>query len=400
MKIARWIPFVALALGLCLPVRGARAADEVIGISSTKPAEGPSVKIEGGYMVPYKMNIPGTEVAFEMVPIPGGKFTIGSPDAEKGRKADEGPQFDVVVEPIWVGKYEITWAEYKEFMKLYDVFKGFQSFEMRKVTEENQADAITAPTKLYEPEHTFEYGERPRQAAVTMTQYAAKQYTKWLSLMTGHFYRLPTEAEWEYACRAGTKTAYHFGDDAAQFKQFGWSNDNIDEDGQTDVGQKKPNPWGLYDMHGNVWEWTLDGYTDDGYAKNAGKTLTVWEAVNWPDKAYPRVLRGGSWEFGPDRCRCSARLASHDEDWKEYDPNLPLSPWWFTTDPARGVGFRIVRGLEMPEEKLREKVWEIDDEDIRYDVNDRMTEGRGAEGIVDKDLPAAIKELEKKQSQQ
>ena len=184
-----------------------------IGISKTKPTSGPFVAIDGGFMVPYRTTIPGTEVEYEMIPIPGGTFTMGSPDAEEGRKADEGPQFQVTVDPIWVGKREVSWAEYKEFMNLYDAFKGFQSEGMRKVDDKNKVDAITAPTKLYEPDHTFEYGERPEQAAVTMTQYAARQYTKWLSLMTGSFYRLPTEAEWEYAARAGTTTAYDFGDD-------------------------------------------------------------------------------------------------------------------------------------------------------------------------------------------
>jgi formylglycine-generating enzyme required for sulfatase activity len=388
------------AVVLLLGATSALAADdaEIIGISKAKPASGPGIAVDGGFMVPYSMKIPGTDVTFEMVPIPGGTVTVGSPESEKDRKADEGPQFEVTVEPLWVGKYEVTWVEYKEFMKLYDAFKGFQSQGVRKVTEENKADAITAPTKLYEPEHTFEYGDRPRQAAVTMTQLAARQYTKWLALTSGHFYRLPTEAEWEYACRGGTTTAYSFGDDASQLGDFAWYEENTDGEGQKDVGQKKPNAFGLYDMHGNVWEWTLDAYDPEGYKAQGGKKLTVWEAVAWPTKPYPRVLRGGGWEDSPKRLRSAARLASHDKDWKEYDPNLPLSPWWFTTDPARGVGFRIVRGLKMPDDKeLRKRVWDIDCEDVGFDVGDRLTEGRGAEGIIDKDLPAAIRELQAKQ---
>ena len=278
---------------------------------------------------------------------------------------------------------------------LYDAFKGFQIQGERTVTDENKFDAITAPTKLYEPEHTFEYGERPQQPAVTITQYAARQYTKWLSLMTGHFYRLPTEAEWEYAARAGTQTAYSFGDDVERLGEFAWYEDSLgDAEGQQDVGQKQPNPWGLHDMHGNVWEWTLDEYTPDGYQQFKGKSLSVWEAVKWPTQEYPRALRGGSWEFAADRSRSAARLGSEDEDWKEYDPNLPLSPWWYTTDPARGVGFRVIRGVSWPDKQLRTKVWEIDAETVRLDVEDRLTEGRGAIGIVDKELPAAIRKLE------
>jgi len=390
--------FVAVVCIWLLAPAAATAADkaEVLGISKTKPETGRYVKIDGGYMVPYKTTIPGTDVAFEMVPIPGGTFTMGSPEDEPGRRRDEGPQFQVTIEPIWMGKYEVTWAEYKEFMKLYDAFKSFEIEGIRKVDEENKADAITAPTKLYEPDHTFEHGERPRQAAVTMTQYAARQYTKWLSLMTGHFYRLPTEAEWEYAARAGTTTAYHFGDDPAKLDEYGWHSKNIEVEGQQDIGQKKPNPWGLYDMHGNVWEWTLDAYDPEGYGDRGGKKLTVWEAVRWPTKPFPRVLRGGSWEFSPKWARSAARLASNDDQWREYDPNLPLSPWWFTNDPARGVGFRLVRGLKWPDDELRKKVWEIDCELINYDVEDRLTEGRGALGIVDEELPEAIKELEEK----
>ena len=372
----------------------AETSTKVLGIAKVKPASGQFVKIEGGYMVTYKTKIPGTEVEYEMVPIPGGTFTIGSPEDEEGRRKDEGPQFQVTIDPIWVGKREITWAEYKEFMNLYDAFKSFQAEGIRKVDDKNKVDAITAPTKLYEPDHTFEFGERDEQAAVTMTQYAARQYTKWLSLMTGHFYRLPTEAEWEYAARAGTTTAYHFGDDASQLDEHGWHLRNIDEDGQQDVGGKKPNQWGLYDMHGNVWEWTLDAYDPEGYGERGKKKFSVWEAVSWPTKPYPRVLRGGSWEYGPTKARSASRLASSDDDWREYDPNLPLSPWWFTNDPSRGVGFRLVRGIQWPDDELRKKVWEIDCELIQYDVDDRITEGRGALGLVDKDLPAAIKKLE------
>ncbi len=373
-----------------------KPAAEVLGISKTKPETGPSVKIDGGYMVPYKAKIPGTDVEYEMIPIPAGTVTVGSPESEEGRRKDEGPQFQVTVEPIWVGKKEIRWAEYKEFMKMYDAFKRFQSEGMRKVDDKNKIDAITAPTKLYEPDHTFEHGERPEQAAVTMTQYAARQYTKWLSLMTGHFYRLPTEAEWEYAARAGSTTAYHFGDEPEKLDDFAWHSKNIDEEGQQDVGGKKPNAFGLYDMHGNVWEWTLDAYDPDGYGDRGGKKLTVWEAVDWPTEVYPRTVRGGSWEYRQSRSRSASRMGSDDDEWREYDPNLPLSPWWFTSDPARGVGFRLVRGLSWPDEKLRKKVWEIDCEDIEYDVGDRLTEGRGALGLVDKDLPADIKKLDEK----
>ena len=364
------------------------------GIVSTKPATGPSIKIDAGYMVPYTEKIPGTDIEFQMVPIPPGEFLMGSPMTEAGRGEDEGPQFKVQIQPFWMGRCEVRWEEYKAFMGLYEVFKEFEARKIRPVTDDNRIDAITAPTELYEPSFTYEYGENPQQPAVTMTQYSAKQYTKWMSGVTGDFYRLPTEAEWEYACRAGTGTAYSFGDDPKKLAEYGWFVGNTDESGTQPVGKKQPNPWGLYDMHGNAAEWVLDEYSKSEYAKHTGKTLTAKQALAWPTKHYPRIVRGGSWEMTPAQCRSAARFSSDVPAWKEYDPNVPLSPWWFTNDPARGVGFRLLRSPEKLSRTEKEKFWKIDNADIASDVKDRLEEGRGVVGLVDKDLPAAIKKLE------
>jgi len=346
-------------------------------------------------MVPYKMTIPGTEATFEMVPIPGGKFMMGSPDSEDDRQDNEGPQFTVEVEPFWMGKYEVAWAEYKQYMALYGIFKEFEVRKMRAVTDENKIDAITAPTELYDPSYTFEFGEDPKLPAVTVTQYAARQYTKWLAAVTGHFYRLPSEAEWEYACRAGSQTAYHFGDDPDDLDDYAWYYDNSD-DAPHEVGGKKPNPWGLYDIHGNVAEWVIDQLLEDGYERFEGKSLKAKDAIVWPSKLVQRVVKGGSWEDDPENCRCAFRLGSEEEDWKQEDPNLPYSPWWFTSDPTRGIGFRVVRPLNEDISRTeKEKFWKPDAEDIVEGVENRMQEGRGVLGLVDKDLPAAIKKLEK-----
>ncbi|MFV2067705.1 MAG: formylglycine-generating enzyme family protein, partial [Pirellulales bacterium] len=159
---------------------------------------------------------------------------------------------------------------------------------------------------------------------------------------TGRYYRLPTEAEWEYACRAGTTTAYSFGDDPEQLDEYAWSFDNSD-DRYHKVGQKKANRWGLHDMHGNVAEWVLDQYTPDGYA--VPENQPVKNPLVVPTALFPRVARGGGWIDDPERLRSAARLGS-TADWKTQDPQLPQSIWYFTD--AAFVGFRVVRPLHAP----------------------------------------------------
>ena len=386
---------IAFTCGLLIAASRSLAQEPkaVPGLTAERPAEGPFVKTDQGYMIPYAARLPGSDVTFQMIPIPGGRVRMGSPANEEGRQENEGPPFEVELPPFWIGKYEVSWAEYKPFMGLYSIFKEFESRGLRKITEENKLDAITAPTELYEPSFTFEKGEDPRLPAVTMTQYAARQYTKWLSLTSGQFYRLPTEAEWEYACRAGTTTAYSFGDDPAQLDEYAWHEDNADDTSHF-VGLKKPNPWGLYDMHGNVAEWVIDELLDDGYAKFKGARVSRDEALVWPTKPYPRVVRGGHWGAPAEECRSASRLGSHDEEWKDADPNQPLSPWWFTSDPARGVGFRVVRQLKSPSRAQQERFWKADADDIILDVQIRLDEGRGALGLVDPALPQAAKQLD------
>ncbi|HZZ73155.1 MAG TPA: formylglycine-generating enzyme family protein [Pirellulales bacterium] len=397
LRAGRAAPFALalLALHFSLPQR-APAADraKLPGLVDQQPASGRFVKTDLGYMVPYKAKIPNTEIEFEMVPVPGGKFLLGSPASEKGRKADEGPQIEVVVEPFWIGKYEVTWSEYKPFMNLYTAFKEFQSNNLRGVTKDNDADAVTAPSRLYDSTFTFEKGDRPKLPAVSMSQYAAKQYTKWISLATGQFYRLPWEAEWEYACRAGSKTAYCFGDDVSKLGEYAWTTENSDEKPH-EVGQKKPNAWGLYDMHGNVAEWCLDELVEDAYQKHAGKTVTVAEEAVWPTKLYPRVIRGGSWDNDAADARSAARIPSNDKEWTDTDPNLPKSPWWLTDGMALSLGMRVIRPLHAPATAAdKAKYWEADIPSIRSAADQRMAQGRGARGVVDPGLPAAIKKLE------
>lgn len=371
------------------------AATATAGLSDQQPASGPYVAIDGRFMVPYSVTIPGSDVTFDMVPVPGGSFLLGSGDEDPEHREDEGPQIKVNVHPMWVAKTETSWAEYNEYMKLYAIFKEFEARGQRVVKPENMTDAITAPTELYEPSYTYEYGEEPEKPAVTMTQYAAQQYTKWISLLTGVQYRLPTEAEWEYACRAGTSTAYSWGDDPEPIDDYAWYVDNSDE-GPVAVGSKKANAFGLHDMHGNVAEWTVNQYTQDGYAWLEGKTdIDAIDAVKWPEQSSPCVVRGGSWEMEPEELRSAVRLGSDDEVWKEDDPNFPRSPWWFTSDPARGVGFRIFRSYQPLDQTAIHKFWETSAANTISEVENRVQGGRGGYGLVDPKLPELILELEK-----
>jgi sulfatase modifying factor 1 len=366
-----------------------------VGLTDSKPKKGPFVKTDKGYMIPYTVTMPNSEATFDMLPIPGGTFKMGASKGEAGATAAEGPQIEVTVEPFWMAKTEVTWKEYMVFMGLYEKFKDFQSKKIRVVDEKNVVDAITAPTELYEPTFTFEFGDHPNLPAITMTQYAAKQYTKWMSGVFGQQYRLPLDAEWEFACRGGSTTTYHFGDDASELDDYAWHEGNSEETPHF-VAQKKPNQFGLYDMHGNAAEWVLDEYQKDGYKFLEGKKWKAIDTFRMPMKQFPRPVRGGHWGAKADACRSSSRLGSHDDDWKEYDPNLPLSPWWYTTDPARGVGMRMIRPLnEMPKAEIQKlKFYEADVEDILLDVENRILEGRGVYGLVDKDLPEAIRKLD------
>ncbi|HEV2379109.1 MAG TPA: formylglycine-generating enzyme family protein [Terriglobia bacterium] len=297
-------------------------------------------------MKPYTETIPGTPVRFEMAPIPGGTFTMGSPATETGRSNDEGPQHQVQIDPFWMEVYETTWDEYDVFAFSSDLLKQRAS-TAEKSDNDKLADAVTRPTPPYSDE-TFGFG-RDHHPAIDMTHHAAMEYTRWLSAKTGKEYRLPTEAEWEYACRAGSNGPYFFGSDAKQLGDYAWHMDNS-ENKPHEIGKKKANPWGLYDILGNVAEWVLDEYDKDFY-KNAKPDELLTEPVLLPSaRKYPDVARGGSWDDDPKRVRCAARQAS-SPDWSQQDPQRPRSIWWHTD--ATFVGFRVVRPLQ-DNEKLKD----------------------------------------------
>jgi len=300
-------------------------------------------------MQPYTNTIPGTRVDYVMLPIPGGEFLMGSPEGEKGRKPDEGPQHKVKIEPFWMERCEVTWNEYELFMYPEEERRNRGTLPT-DTAGDKLADAVTHPSKPY-VEMSFGMG-KDGFPAIAMTHHAANKYCQWLSAKTGHFYRLPTEAEWEYACRAGTTTAYFFGEDASQLGDYAWYEQNSDFKYQK-VGKKKPNPWGLYDMYGNVVEWVLDQY-DPAYYQQSAAAGTVTEPWKKATKPYPHAVRGGSWDDEAGMLRSAARRGS-ERAWKAQDPQLPKSVWYFSD--AQWVGFRIIRPLKAPPADQMQKYW-------------------------------------------
>jgi formylglycine-generating enzyme required for sulfatase activity len=297
----------------------------------------------------YTNIIPGTQVSYVMTAIPGGEFVMGSAEGEADRKPDEGPQHKVKLDPFWMGTYEVTWDQFLLFIYPDDE-KKLREANPTDPAINQLSDAVTRPSKPY-VDMSFGMGKNG-YPAIAMTQHGANKFCHWLSAKTGHFYRLPTEAEWEYACRAGTKTTYSFGDDAGKLGEYAWFFDNSNSKYQK-VGKKKPNAWGLYDMHGNVTEWVLDQYSPDFYQTlaAAGIASNPWNKATQP---YPHSVRGGSWDDDAPALRSAARRGS-DRQWKMTDPQLPKGKWYFTDAPF--VGFRVVRPLNVPSPEEMAKYW-------------------------------------------
>jgi formylglycine-generating enzyme required for sulfatase activity len=308
--------------------------------AADKPADLPQV--EKAAHESYTEKIPGSDVKFDMVAVPGGTFLMGSPKDEKDRKADEGPQHPVKVRPFWMGKCEVTWDEY-DLCWLKNPGKKQEQRDVEsgktKVTPK-QADAISRPTPAY-ADPTFGYGH-DGFPALSMTHHAAMEYCRWLSEKTGKAYRLPTEAEWEWAARAGAKTAYAFGGDPKDLGDYAWYAENS-EDSPHKVGTKKANAWGLYDLYGNLGEWCIDLYAKDYYGTLPADKPSLNPFKPETGVRYGHVVRGGSWADKAPALRSAARRAS-EKDWNKQDPQDPKSIWWLTD--GDNVGFRVVRAVE------------------------------------------------------
>ena len=297
----------------------------------------------------YTEYIPNTPVSFNMVAIPGGTFLMGSPDDESLRENDEGPVREVSVSSFFMGETEVSWDEFWSFFGS-TVSEGRVDPDLVKQRNEGMPDAISGPTPPFGiPEQGWGGGERP---AITMSHYAAEIYCKWLSNVTGKKYRLPTEAEWEYACRGGTETPYFFEGDPKKFsdrglrgKIFGADTTNINSyvvyelnsGGKTqDPSFVNPNPFGLKNMSGNVLEFCSDWYSPDAYAQTSSK---IKDPVG-PDTGSERVVRGGNYLSEASEVRSAARDHTKTEDWLVTDCQQPKSIWWYSD--IKGIGFRVV----------------------------------------------------------
>jgi len=263
---------------------------------ATAPAaEGSSSPGQEGFQ-PYVETIPGTLVQFEMIPIRGGTFQMADPTQNGAIREVEVPSF-------WIGKTEVTWDE-------YDVF----TFRL-DLTEQQRAagiDARSRPTKPYgAQDRGFGHHGYP---ALGISFFGAEQYCRWLSAKTKKKYRLPTEAEWEYACRAGAEAGPLA---EAELDKVAWFWENAD-DKTHPVGQKQPNAWGVYDLLGNVAEWCV----------GMGGTP---------------VVRGGSFDDPAAKVHCQARKLD-TPDWDAGDPQFPKGKWWLSDAPF--AGFRVVCEVE------------------------------------------------------
>jgi formylglycine-generating enzyme required for sulfatase activity len=293
----------------------------------------------------FTESIPGTRVSFEMVALPGGTFRMGSPGDEPLRDNDEGPVREVSLSPFWIAKTEVAWDEYLAFFRA----TSSQGRTEGQVVTNRKADAISGATPPWgAPDQGWGKGSRP---AITMSWHAADVYCKWLSQVTGKKYRLPTEAEWEYACRGGTQTPYFFAGNPKDYSSEGFLKKLIRPD--TDVissqviyslnssaktaepSAVKDNPFGLRNMSGNVAEFCSDFYSPDFYAADSTRINP-----KGPAKGQEHVIRGGSFKSDAKDVRSASRDYTRTKDWLVTDPQMPKSIWWYSD--CIDVGFRVV----------------------------------------------------------
>lgn len=301
---------------------------------------------------PFTETIPGTSVSFRMLPIPGGQFTIGSPAGEPGRRQNEGPQRQVELSPFFMSEIQVSWDMYLAFFR-ETMSEGRSDASIGiAVRQIDGVDAISGPTPPWgSPDQGWGWGNRP---AITMTYHAAETFCRWLSQKTGKNYRLPTEAEWEYAARGGTTTPYFFEGSPKRFTRqtlrnriFGPDTTNINSYVIFELNSLartqnpdavRANPFGLKNMLGNVWEFCSDYYAEDAFASYP-ENMVVKNPTG-PATGTERVIRGGSFRSDAFEVRAATRSHTRHNDWLRTDPQIPKSIWWYSD--VNDVGFRVV----------------------------------------------------------
>jgi len=297
----------------------------------------------------FTEQVPNTSVSFKMLAIDGGTFKMGSPDDEAFRKTDEGPLRSVSLSPFFMGEVEVTWDAYWTFYS-QTMSEGRLDPEIVYANNMNAVDAITGPTPPFgNPDQGWGSGDRP---AITMSHYAAQTYCQWLSMVTGKKYRLPTEAEWEYACRGGTESPYYFEGDPKRLSEEGlrsriFGPDTLHIGSQavytlnSGARTQEPegvnaNPFGLKNMLGNVFEYCSDWYAEGAYSQGGSDVSDP----QGPETGTEFVIRGGSYSSDASDLRSAARFSTETEAWLRTDCQQPKSIWWFSD--MKGIGFRVV----------------------------------------------------------
>ncbi|MBR5848158.1 MAG: SUMF1/EgtB/PvdO family nonheme iron enzyme, partial [Bacteroidaceae bacterium] len=303
----------------------------------------------------FTETVPGTTATINMIAVPGGSFAMGSSESEPFHKSNEAPQRQVEVSPFFMSEVEITWNQYWAF---YAETMSEGRTPPTVIYENNSRedlDAVSGPTPPFgSPDQGWGMGERP---AITMTHYAAETFCQWLTLKTGKKYRLPTEAEWEYAARGGTSTPYFFEGSPKDYTNGGFWNEmfgadttcinsyviyaNNSKNRSQEPGKVLANPFGLKNMLGNVMEYCSDWYAEDAYQSLADGA----KDPKGPESGTEYVVRGGSYLNDAADLRCAARDYTRHDDWLRTDPQNPKSIWWYSD--IRGIGFRVV--CEVPE---------------------------------------------------
>jgi len=282
------------------------------------------------------------KLSFEMVLIPGGNFLMGSSAGEAGRSDNEGPQHQVRLEPFYLCTTETTLELFLAYyQETVSAKKDFVETEQAQKTAEqastSNVDAITGPTPVY---GDLTMGYSGKHPGIGMTWHNAMTFCRWLSKRTGKQYRLPTEAEWEYACRAGSTSVFGFADAPNELPDYAWYKANSDAENH-DVAKKKPNAWGLYDMLGNVREWVYDFYSPTEYFEAAKQNPAV--NPKGPETGQVHVARGGDYRSPVAELRPAAR-AFEEKWWRSGDPQIPKSKWWLPEMDC--IGFRVARSIE------------------------------------------------------